>query len=269
MTLTRTIFATVLAAFAAFLTAGAATPAAPLHLTFAPGDPQDSSNWAGYAVARTDATSGAPTSFHAVSGSWTEPTARCAAGEKSYSAFWIGLGGASETSKALEQIGTSADCVSGKPTYYVWYESVPAPSVMTKFKIGPGDRMHAVVSVNGTAVILRIQNLTRHTTFTKTLHVSVTDVTSAEWIAEAPSACTSSGRCRVLPLADFGKVDFTSGLAVTTDGRTGAIASSQWDATPIRLVPDQTASNGKVAVPTALTADGTGFSVSAQTAPRG
>jgi hypothetical protein len=94
----------------------------------------------------------------------------------------------------------------------------------------------------------------------------VTDVTSAEWIAEAPSACNSSGSCRVLPLADFGKVDFTSGLAVTTDGRTGAIASSQWDATPIRLVPDRSASNGKVAVPTALTADGTGFSVSAQTA---
>jgi Peptidase A4 family len=266
MTLTRTIFATVLAALAAVLTAGAAAPAAPLHLTFAPNDPQESSNWAGYAVARTDATSGAPTSFHAVSGSWTEPTARCSGAEKSYSAFWIGLGGASEGSKALEQVGTSADCDGGKPSYYVWYESVPAPSVKTTLKISPGDKMHAVVAVNGTTVILRIQNLTRRTVFTKTLHVSVTDVTSAEWIAEAPSACTSSGRCRVLPLADFGKVDFTSGLAVTTDGRTGAIASSEWDATPIRLVPDQTAANGKVAVPTALTADGTGFSVSAQTA---
>jgi hypothetical protein len=67
----------------------------------------------------------------------------------------------------------------------------------------------------------------------------------------------------VLPLADFGKVDFTSGLAVTTDGRTGAIASSQWDATPIRLVPDSSSPNG-IAVPGALTADGAGFSVSRQ-----
>src|SRR3954463_2068398 len=155
MTLTRTSLATVFAALAALLTAGAAAPAAPLHLTFAPNDPQESSNWAGYAVARTDATSGAPTSFHAVSGSWTEPTARCSGAEKSYSAFWIGLGGASEGSKALEQIGTSADCAGGARSYYVWYESVPAPSVKTTLKISPGDKMHAVVSVNGTTVILR------------------------------------------------------------------------------------------------------------------
>src|SRR3954452_22701612 len=113
MTLTRTILATVLAALAALLTAGAATPAAPLHLTFAPGDPQDSSNWAGYAVARTDATSGAPTSFHAVPVPSTEPPVPWAAGERSSSAFWIGLGGASEISKALDQIGSSADCFAG------------------------------------------------------------------------------------------------------------------------------------------------------------
>jgi hypothetical protein len=114
-------------------------------------------------------------------------------------------------------------------------------------------------------VTLRVQNLTRHSVFTKRLTMANPDLSSAEWIAEAPSACTSLGRCRVLPLADFGRVDFSKGLAVTTDGRTGAIASSEWDATPIRLLPDQ-ASAGGIAVPGELTEDGAGFSVTRQPA---
>jgi hypothetical protein len=253
------LLAAGLAALAAGL-AGTVSPAAAATI-----DPQQSSNWAGYAIARTDTTSGAPTSFHAVSGSWTAPKARCSAGQPSYSAFWIGLGGASATSRALEQIGTSADCTArGKPVYYAWYEVVPAAAVTTKLKIFPGDKLHAIVAVNGTSVTLRIQDLTRRTTLTKRLSVPETDVSSAEWIAEAPSSCSGSGRCHVLPLTDFGTVQFTSGLAVTSDGRTGAIASSEWDATPIRLVPDQLASTGQVAVPSVLGADGGSFSVTAQ-----
>jgi hypothetical protein len=258
MTFTRTLVAGA-AALTAALGAGVSGSSA------ATIDPQASSNWAGYAIARTDATTGAPTSFHAVSGSWTAPAARCSAGSTTYSAFWIGLGGAAQNSPALEQIGTSADCTaSGKPDYYAWYEVVPAASVRTKLRILPGDKLHAIVSVTGTSVIMRIQDLTRRWTFTKRVQAPQVDVTSAEWIAEAPSACTSSGRCRVLPLTDFGTVQFTSSLAVTTDGRTGAIASSQWDATPIRLIPDQFAANGKTAVPSDLGADGASFSVSAQ-----
>jgi hypothetical protein len=229
-------------------------------------DPTNSSNWAGYAIARTDATTGAPASFHAVSGSWTQPAARCTAGAPAYSAFWIGLGGATETSQALEQIGTSSDCTAaGKPAYSVWYELVPAASVKTKVKLAPGDKLHAIVVVDGTTVTLRLQNLTRHTVFTKRLTMAAPDVSSAEWIAEAPSGCDRLGHCRVLPLADFGRVTFSSGLAVTTDGRTGAIASSEWDATPIRLVPDALSAGG-IAVPGALTADGAGFSVTRQSA---
>src|SRR4051794_20350872 len=173
-------------------------------------DPSDSSNWAGYAIARTDATTGAPASFHAVSGSWTQPAARCKAGTPSYSAFWIGLGGAAETSRALEQIGTSSDCnAAGKPVYSVWYELVPAASVKIKLKLNPGDRLHAIVVVDRANVTLRVQNLTRHTVFTKRLTMAAPDVSSAEWIAEAPSGCNQQGRCRVLPLADFGRVTFS------------------------------------------------------------
>jgi len=228
-------------------------------------DPQESSNWAGYAIAGTDETTGAALSFRAVSGAWTQPRTRCSPGRPSYSAFWIGLGGALPTSQALEQVGTSSDCTAaGKQVSYVWYEVVPAPSVHTKLKIAPGDRMQAVVVVDGTQVTMRIQNVTRHTVFTKRMTVAKPDVSSAEWIAEAPSGCDRRGRCNVLPLANFGTVSFTKGQAITTDSRSGTIGASQWATTPIKLTPDEVRT-GNIAVPGPLSADGSSFSVSVAT----
>ena len=82
-----------------------------------------SSNWSGYAV------SGA--TFATVSGAWTQPAADCSSASSiTASAFWVGLGGNSETSNALEQTGTEADCnADGNATYSAWYELVPAASV--------------------------------------------------------------------------------------------------------------------------------------------
>jgi hypothetical protein len=51
---------------------------------------QDDSNWAGYLVG-SSATK--KTSFSAVSGSWTQSAADCAAGSPSHSAFWVGRTG--------------------------------------------------------------------------------------------------------------------------------------------------------------------------------
>lgn len=62
---------------------------------------QDDSNWADYLVASSATTR---TSFSAVSGSWTQPTADCGTGSPSHSAFWVGLGGYS--GDHLEQTGT-------------------------------------------------------------------------------------------------------------------------------------------------------------------
>jgi hypothetical protein len=98
-----------------------------------------------------------------------------------YSGFWVGLGGFSETSQALEQIGTEANCsASGKPRYAMWYELVPAASVPIKLKVFPGNAIAASVNVNGTKVTLQIRNLTRKTKFTKTVRMSAPDLTSAE-----------------------------------------------------------------------------------------
>jgi hypothetical protein len=83
-----------------------------------------SSNWAGYAVHGT--------TFKKVIGRWTVPSATCGAGEATYSATWVGIGGYSEDSDALEQIGTELDCTAaGKVKSTAWMELVPveAPSV--------------------------------------------------------------------------------------------------------------------------------------------
>ena len=71
-----------------------------------------SSNWAGFAVGGN--------TFSSVSGSWVQPTAACS-GVTTSAAFWVGLGGNSTVSNALEQIGTSSDCsAAGTASYSAW-----------------------------------------------------------------------------------------------------------------------------------------------------
>src|SRR5271165_1023109 len=96
-----------------------------------------SSNWAGYIASPS---AGVGSRFERVSGTWTIPNATCSAGRESYSAVWVGLGGASEDSPALEQIGTDADCTSsGAAGYSSWYELVPAVPVELRLEVHPGD----------------------------------------------------------------------------------------------------------------------------------
>jgi hypothetical protein len=234
----------------AFLATAAAAFAIPVAGASAATSP--SSNWAGYAVSAADPS--VPVTYSSVSGTWVQPAASCTASSAAYSAFWVGLGGYSGNS--LEQIGTETDCTaSGRATYNVWYELVPAASVPVKLKVFPGNTISANVTVNGQLVIVKLQNLTRKTSFTKRLFMASPDVSSAEWIAEAPSTCTSSGdRCRTLPLANFGTVAFTSAKALAA-GHGGVIVDDAWAATAIEL----RAFTG--AVPSGLAPDGASFSV--------
>jgi hypothetical protein len=105
-----------------------------------------SSNWAGY-VALPSASVGSR--FSSVSGSWTQPSATCSAGEETYSAVWVGLGGYRENARSLEQIGTDADCTrSGTTDYSSWYELLPAGPVNLTLKVHPGDEMSASATVS-------------------------------------------------------------------------------------------------------------------------
>jgi hypothetical protein len=230
-----------------------------------------SSNWSGYASA--DAGTGAtPTSFSAVAGSWVQPAATCTPGGAAYAAFWVGLGGFSPTSDALEQTGTETDCsLGGAPRYSMWYELLPAPPVTVKLVVRPGDTISASVAVSGTTVTIKIRNVTRHTAFGKKLRMAAPDRSSAEWIAEAPSTCGATG-CQTLPLANFGTVSFSGATAIGA-GHHGTIADPAWAATAVtlhgggpsafrgRFVGDSPDAD---AVPSGLGGDGASFSVAWQ-----
>jgi Peptidase A4 family len=228
-----------------------------------------STNWAGYAVHR------AGVSFHSISASWIQPNATCTAGQPSYSSAWVGLGGYSPTSSALEQIGTELDCnAAGEVVSSAWYELVPAPSKPISLPVAPGDAMQATVTVTGHRVVVELDNLTSHHSFRKVLHTPSIDVSSAEWIVEAPSECISQFTCQALPLANFGSITFDAASVVAADGAAGSIAGGHWARTKITLTPgaqrlivshDSTATAGRAA-PSALHGGGSAFDVTFATA---
>jgi hypothetical protein len=221
-----------------------------------------SQNWAGYVAGGTQ--------FSSVSGSWVQPTAKCGSGQ-TYSAFWVGIGGSSNQSSALEQTGTQADCAAdGSTEYYAWYELVPAAPVTLDLAIKPGDHISAKVNVSGSNVTVSLSDQTTGQSTTKTLQMDNPDTSSAEWIAEAPSACDGSGSCQTLPLADFGTVQFTSATA-TANGHTGTISDPNWSAQPVQLggggiseVSYGSGAGADGASPSSLSSDGSSFSVASQ-----
>ncbi len=191
-----------------------------------------SSNWAGYVALPS---SGKARDFTGVSGTWRAPAATCTAGRETYSAAWTGLGGYGESSGALEQIGTEADCSrSGSAGYAPWWEILPASPVRISMRIRPGDEITASATVHGHDVTLRLRDLTTGARFTTTRHSSTVDLSSAEWIVEAPSVCPSSGSCTTLALADFGSVPF-SGAYATAAAHTGTITDAAWSDDAIEL----------------------------------
>jgi hypothetical protein len=180
-------------------------PGGPVNLvgrtfsTNAPGQ-AESTNWSGYA-----ATTGTYTS---VSASWVQPTGHCTSGDQ-YAAFWVGLDGYS--SDTVEQTGSEVDCDGRTPEYYAWYEAYPAASMDYTNTVKAGDHFTATVTyVSGTEFSLYIDDITEKWSQTTDVNVSGAERSSAEVIAEAP-CCTLFGG--ILPLTDFGTVNFTGSMA--------------------------------------------------------
>jgi len=232
-----------------------------------------SANWAGYVV------TGAYTSYTSVTGTWKQPKVTCGPGDAGASAaFWVGLGGYYTSSQSLEQIGTSADCNprTGQPSYYAWYELVPSDSVtIQNFKVAPGDVITTSVNIvdGGTSVMVQVKNRTRNQTYTTTLPFVNADLSSAEWVAEAPSACNQF-RCRQLSLSNFGGVQFSKIAALGNSIGGTLTANPGWTSTAISLVPTDgngffpgpasfsgAATSPASAKPSTPTADGRGFTV--------
>lgn len=203
----------------------AATPAALA-------DSGTSANWAGYAVHAPGV------GFTRVLGAWTQPRARCRRGHSTYSAMWVGIGGFAGNAPGLEQVGTELDCTaSGRMASTAWYELIPAPSQATHMRVRPGDSMAASVTVVGHQVTMDLSDLTTHARFQKVLQAPSIDISSAEWIVEAPSECTSASSCRTLPLANFGTARFSLAQAQSSNGHMGTISDRAWRSTKIRLTP--------------------------------
>jgi hypothetical protein len=154
----------------------------------------------------------------------------------------------------------------------VWYELVPAPSRNIRMTVAPGDYLTASVTVTGQDVRMQIDDVTRRTSFHRTVHVNQLDVSSAEWIVEAPSECSSNASCRELALANFGSAQFSRATVVKAGGYHGSIVDRRWSTTKITL-----AANGRqfianpaaaaTASPSTLTAGGSAFTVTYASSP--
>jgi hypothetical protein len=189
-----------------------------------------SQNWAGYAVHGP--------LFRSVSARWRQPHAACGP-TRTYSAMWVGLGGYKLTSSAVEQVGTELDCVGGHPASSAWYELAPSPSHRVRIGVRPGDLIAGSVTVSGDRITVAISDLTRQRAFQKTVSpTAATDISSAEWILEAPSECIfGTSACQTLPLANFGRARFTLARAQTLGGPVGTISTAGGQDTKITLGP--------------------------------
>jgi peptidase A4-like protein len=170
-----------------------------------------SSNWSGYAA--TSSTN----QFTSVSSSWVQPTGTCTSGDQ-YAAFWAGLDGYS--SSTVEQTGSEVDCVGRTAHYYGWYEMYPGASSDYSDPVSPGDHFSASVTYTGSnQFVLVLSDTTKGWTQTQTQTLAGAARSSAEVIAEAP-CCTARGG--ILPLTNFGTVNFTGATAATTAKPTAA-----------------------------------------------
>ena len=235
-----------------------------------------SANWAGYVAVgpgSTEDTASSAMTFTDVTGRWVLPKAACRTKTSSSLAIWVGLGGYSVTSKQLEQVGTEIDCdAKGNASYRVWYELYPAgPVSVLGLKIDPGDTIVSSILADSTGLLLQVTDRTRHTRFTRHIDVASPDLHSAEWIVEAPVQCSAGGYCRQMPLTKFAPLAFTHTYAI--GNKIGAtLSSGNWLVKSLRLVPrsyrafggpveQASRAGGAGAAVSALTPDGTGFTV--------
>jgi hypothetical protein len=237
-----------------------------------------STNWAGYAI------TGASGSVTSVSGSWIVPTVSAIASTPTaYSAFWVGIDGF--TSSTVEQTGTLSYTVNGVvQSPYAWFEFYPNPmyqiitatitgtNIPVAATVTPGDVMSATVNFVSSSTTTSKHSVTVNDVFSVTISdtsvgwtfstqgtVPNAAMSSAEWIAEAPSSSTG-----VLPLANFGTVYFTNSYATsnTVNSPIGNFGSSVNQINMVGISGHgRIATSYTKAITSGLSTDGTSFNV--------
>ena len=189
--------------------------------------------WAGYVV--TDP-GGGGLAFTSVSATWVQPRITCGVERLDSLGIWVGLGGYGTA--GLEQAGIGTTCTrKAEALSGPWYESLPTRATnIDRRRVEAGDTITARVDVGSarTSVVVSIANETRHWRFARTVRASSLDLSSAEWIVEAPGGCTRVA-CG-LRLGNFGSVAMTK-ISVVANGHRGAIRDRRWQATALYFVP--------------------------------
>jgi hypothetical protein len=204
-----------------------------------PSGTERSRNWAGYV-----ATGG---TFTAVTGTWNVPN--ITSSRSGVDATWVGIGGVE--SNDLIQGGTQSVVDSlGRVSYEAWYELLPGSTRQLPIQVNAGDSVTVSLSKSSES---QWQISFKNNTSAQSYLLSVvydSSLSSADWIEEAPS-----GARNILPLDDFGTIQFTN-AATTKNGQDESI--SQSGARPITMVNSQDLA---LAIPSALSDSGSGFSI--------
>jgi hypothetical protein len=252
-----------------------------------------SDNWSGY-VAQANSSRPQPDSVSAVSGSWVVPEVTGPSTGATYGSVWVGIDGYSNAT--VEQVGTEADFVNGKPVYYAWWEMYSSggqqpEQPITSMTVQPGDLISASVQhiTSGAhagqfdlSIVDRSQANDSFGTYqaSPATQSPLAQRSSAEWIVEAPTvhgfaptcmtcspsslpeqigdAPTNDGGIATLP--NFGSVAFSHATAVI-NGVSGAINSPSWNSQAVDIVSGGVTSD----TTSVLTDSGTSFVVTDNT----
>lgn len=224
-----------------------------------------SDNWSGYVK------SGGP--FQSVKGAWNVPSVAGVPGTDS--AAWIGIDGNTDTT-LIQTTGTDQGFSGGGAGSfaYPWWEVLPAPETQIPFTVMPSDMMKATISPVSALVavpnvpvpwVMTLTDSTAGWTF-PTVAPYAGMLSSAEWIMEDPSSCSSPASCVLAPFTIFANITFDVGDAVMPGSNAAGLRAFN-TAESIDMVQ-----NGiTFASPSVPDCDGDGFTVgfgpSAPTAP--
>ena len=212
-----------------------------------PDDQNTSHNWSGYA-----ATGG---NFTSVTGTWSVPQFT-PDGTFGIDAAWVGIGGV--RSRDLIQAGTQQTVSgTGSTQYEAWIEMLPRASRPVPLRVHAGDSITvSITEQSPDQWLIDFSNNTTGQTYQQTQQYTSSH-SSAEWVEEAPSG----GRGGVLPLSNFGTIQFSGGSAVK-DGQSLNIAAM--GAKAITMIGDN---EQALAIPSQLGGDGASFTVARTDVP--
>jgi hypothetical protein len=218
--------------------------------------------WSGYVA---DNSKGA--TYTQVTGTWEEPTIKCTSAQTQIAIFWVGLDGYVAPANTVEQAGSLAECFTGKPFYFTWWETWPGmlTVVTSNTPVQPRDTIVATVTYNAAATNFTMTvtvnpgnpNLNNINTTQPCPVAGACARQSAEWITEAPS-----GGRGYFPLPDFKSWDLTAGTASNNGAALQPISQFPTDQLTLTAAnPWGQAQNGTypLATPEALKAAGNAF----------